>query len=612
MLDRMRHESWYRHCAHVEPDLGLAMGRMSLGYAPQPPKPAVSEDGTMIALMEGEIYNADRLRATLGLVSQGAPCQDPTELLLRGFQTQGLSFLRQVSGSFSAVIWDRNARRIHVITDRFATRPLYFATSDCRFVFGSQIATLIVDPTVSRAVSPRGLAQFFTFGHNLGNDTLLEAVRVVPAATCLTYDIQRGDVSAETYWSTTDVKERPAASQLETLSEITEAFQRAVESRVASTPNLGLALSGGLDARTILGVIDAQAVDLKTVCLGMQGCRDHKSAQQLADFFGCEHHNHTLDTAFLADYASHLERMVRLTDGQYLSQCIVMPTFPLYRKLGIRVLLRGHAGELMHMRKAYSFSLDREGLQIATDLQLADWLLRHLQAYLMDGVEVPLFRAPYADSLGELAKQSLADSLSPLQAIDPPLQRVWHLFVNERLRRETMLSMVKFNSIVEPRLPYLDNDLVEILLASPPELKLGEEIQTHILRRRRPEFLNVVNTNTGTRMGAGQGRLAYAAVYSKVMAKLGMPGYQPYERLGLWLRRELSGLVHEILLSDQCLDRGVFDPAGVRRVVDNHHTNRRNHTFLLLAMMVFESGQRLIHGEELRDGSVLLANSLGA
>ena len=54
--------------------------------------------------------------------------------------------------------------------------------------------------------------------------------------------------------------------------------------------------------------------------------------------------------------------MVRLTDGHYLSQCIVMPTLPVYRDLGVQVLLRGHAGELMHMTKAYNFSLDRPTL----------------------------------------------------------------------------------------------------------------------------------------------------------------------------------------------------------------------------------------------------------
>jgi asparagine synthase (glutamine-hydrolysing) len=77
----------------------------------------------------------------------------------------------------------------------------------------------------------------------------------------------------------------------------------------------------------------------------------------------------------------------------------------------------------------------------------------------------------------------------------------------------------------------------------------------------------------------------------KVLAKLGARGYQPYERLGLWLRRELRPQVQRLLLSDRCLGRGVFDPQTVRRVVENHFGGG-NHTFLIMALMIFEMGQR--------------------
>src|SRR6185295_19081379 len=138
--------------------------------------------------------------------------------------------------------------------------------------------------------------------------------------------------------------------------------------------------------------------------------------------------------------------------------------------------------------------------------------------------------------------------------------------------------------LVETRVPYLDNELVDALLAIPPELKLGETIQAHILRRRNPAFLNVVNVNTGTRMEAGLLRRLVGKVRHKVLAKLGVRGYQPYERLGLWLRRELRPLVEKLLLSDQCLGRGLFDPVTVRQTVANHFEGK-NHTFLLLALM---------------------------
>jgi asparagine synthase (glutamine-hydrolysing) len=74
----------------------------------------------------------------------------------------------------------------------------------------------------------------------------------------------------------------------------------------------------------------------------------------------------------------------------------------------------------------------------------------------------------------------------------------------------------------------------------------------------------------------------------RVFAKLGVAGYQPYERLGLWLARELKPLVHSTILSERFLDRGLFDADRVRRAVAQHESRERNHTFLLMGMLIVE------------------------
>ena len=223
---------------------------------------------------------------------------------------------------------------------------------------------------------------------------------------------------------------------------------------------------------------------------------------------------------------------------------------------------------------------------------MEDWLRRHLCAYMLDGVEGPLFAEMSRGEMDRLAHESLRECLAESRGVEPQAQRIWHLFVAQRLRRETAMSMAKIGSVVETRLPFMDAEFVNLLLAAPPEWKRGDAIQAHILRRHRPEFLKVVNANTGAPLGAGPLRQRFSTLRMKVFAKLGVPGYEPYERLGLWLRRELRPLVGELLLSDRCLDRGLFCADTVREVVRNHFEHRKNHTALVLAMMIFEAGQR--------------------
>ena len=597
MLQRLRHQPWYTLHSWTDSTGAAALGRVGLGFINSAPQPAVNYNSTKRAVLEGEIYDYSHLRMEFEKKGYHFHTESHAELLVHGWESEGISFVRRLNGCFAAAIWNSQARTLTLLNDRFGMRALYYSVSPGRIVFGSEIKALLADPDLSHATDPRGLAQFFTFGQYLGSTTSFAAVSLMPAAGILTYDIVNGRVQLDRYSRLGESWEAQPGNSNDALERIDNAFAQSVARCTNGTANLGLSLSGGLDARTILGLIDP-IQPVKTLCLGIEGSIDVQCASRLASLTNRLHHTHTLGTAFLGRFGTHMRDMVHITDGQYLCQCIVMPTLPLYREMGIEVLVRGHAGELMHMTKAYNFSLDTDSLKL-TEATLEDWLWRRLQSHMLDGVSGPLFTPAFATNLSEIARDSLRESLSESHGILPPVHRIWHLFINERIRRETGLSMSEFGSVVETRLPYLDKNLIDALMTAPPDLKMGETIQAHILRKHQPSFLNVMNANTGARLGAGSFTKTLSKFRLKLLAKLGVKGYQPYERLGLWLRRELRPLVENLLLDQRCLDRGIFNPETVRAAVESHSNNRRNHTFLLMAMMIFELGQR-----ELVDGDV--------
>jgi asparagine synthase (glutamine-hydrolysing) len=603
MASRLRHHAWYRETRHVDETAGLGLGRMTLGFVNASAQPAFNEARTALAVMDGELYDYPEQRRRLSERGHVLRDRSHAEILVRGFESEGPAFFRGLHGKFVAALWDARAQRLTLVNDRFGMRPLFYARPAGRLLFASEIKALLADPTVSRKQNLRGIAQFFTYGQLLGEDTLLDGVRLLPAAGCLTYDVRNDRLTVERYWR---LETRPAPDMqtpAQALERLDQAFGEAVGRCSTGSARLGLSLSGGLDSRTILAAVDP-STPLTTVSVGVSGSMDHRSAAELACLTFRPHHQCHLGEGFLNRFEEHLRRMVRLTDGHYLSQCIVMPTLPVYRDLGIEILLRGHAGELMHMRKAYNFSLDDEALGLRDDAGLERWLFRHLQTYMLQGTGGRLFAPQYREQVEALARDSLRDCLRECEGTDPPVHRIWHLFLTQRLRRETATSLVKFGSLVETRVPYLDNELIDALFACPPALKLGEEIQAHILRRRQTGFLRVVNVNTGARMEAGRLGRAFGKLRLKILAKLGVRGYQPYERLGLWLRTELRPLVQRLLLSDRCLERGLVDPQTVKRIVANHFAGG-NHTFLLMALMIFEMGQRELTDsvdlDELRD-----------
>ena len=584
MLAAAHRESWYQESSHVNGGGEFAVARLDHGYSRLG---AVAEKltGSSSSLtLFGDIYD---MPGNL----QAGRCQE----FLRQYSVSGEAFLAQVQGAFIAVSFDESSGLVQVANDRFGQRPVYYSVDNGILRFSTSLNTLFA-AGVRGDVSPAGLAQFFTFGQYFSNDTLYQGIQVLSAGSVLQFDTKSGSLQIHAYTGDHSTADLPTTSQ-QWLDTICDATVSAVRRASSNTEGLGLALSGGLDARTILGLIDNDSVKLKTICLGMAGSMDLRCAQQMADIVGCSHHSHLLDDHFLANFELHLNRMIDLTGGQYLSQCIVIPTLPVYREQGIRVLLRGHAGELMHMNKAYAYSLDDAAMAITTRDQAKAWLYRRLQAYMLDDVAGDLFRGVYSSAMKDAPTTAFEKDFSTFPLTDDPRQAIWHCFVNERLRRETTLSLGKFASVCDVRVPFLDADLMHLLLNAPVELKRDETIQRHILKRCRPELLSVINANIGAPMTAGPLMQRVGEFKMRVFAKLGLPGYQPYERLGLWLRQDLNPLVRRILLDEQCLDRGVFDPETMRRVIDNHTAKIANHTYLILAMMIFEVGQRRLGGK---------------
>lgn len=548
--------------------------------APRTTSEATGDGSTLIAA--GEIYDS----------ASGDPL-DAAEVLTR-YAADGSAALVGLEGRFVLAIRDERADTLTVANDKFGSRPLYLRRLAGGVAFGTSLRTLASIPGEAARTDVAGVVQFLSFGHLWNETTFDERLRAFAAATVATYRVGEDRLETEVYW-------RPAPSGLLSPAEAQERlaarFDAAVECRVRDADGIGVALSGGLDARSILAAIPSDVAS-RTACvsLGMPGSLDQDSARRLAAAAGSPFHTVTLDSDFLGAFERHFEGMTRLTDGHYLSQCIVMPTLPRYRELGITKLLRGHAGELLHMHKAYNFSVDRSFPRADDAAGLGGWLAPRLRSFMLDGVGGRLFRDVTPGEAEAIAAETLRDGLARTENFDDPFDRLSLLFLDQRTRRETAMSMTKFDSVVEPRLPYLDGPLIETVFATPRDVRIGERLQTAILSGKGAKFLRPANSNTGAPVGSGPWTRRAATLRMKFLAKLRVRGYQPYERLGEWLRVDLAGFVERVLLDEAFLDAGPFRPDTVRAVVADHLAGRRNHTFLVIALMVLARGGWVTRG----------------
>jgi hypothetical protein len=211
----------------------------------------------------------------------------------------------------------------------------------------------------------------------------------------------------------------------------------------------------------------------------------------------------------------------------------MMSTLDKYRELGIDVALRGHGGELARMQWAYEFTCNRQILACRTQAELKEQLLRQLN-----------FGVP----AGELARQSLDEAF---EGIDPgwhPIDQVTCIYAQEYLRRQSAASLAELRSRIEVRMPFLDDDYVDAVLALPAEQRLGTGVHRQLLRDLNPALLQVTNSNTGAPAGASD---LVQRLYRKAggLAKkyFGYRRYRHYVDVAAWLRGPLKKPVEDVL-----------------------------------------------------------------
>jgi asparagine synthase (glutamine-hydrolysing) len=288
MQDFMTHKPFYVKEPVFE-DEYVCAARSFIGVAQKERQPYVSDD--VYIWFDGEMYN------------QREPAGDTTrtdpQIVCEQYRTnKNWSFLKKYQGFFSAVVYDKKQKKIHLISDRYGFRHLYWTVSGGRLVWGSELKVFILVPGFSPLFDTDAIGEFLTIGHIIGDHTFIQNVEMLSASTALTYDLADSSVVRQRYWWWDEIKS-PERSELtnDELLELGKLFIKGVERRVRPDERIGITLSGGLDSRAILAAIPEGHKHLHALTFGKEGSADVIIARKIAKMKGAVHHIVHLDTA---------------------------------------------------------------------------------------------------------------------------------------------------------------------------------------------------------------------------------------------------------------------------------------------------------------------------
>lgn len=490
-------------------------------------QPMWNETGDVGIVYNGEIYNHAELRKEL--VAAGhifKSSHSDTEVLVHGYEEWGDALPGRLNGMFAFAIYDQVKEQVFIARDRFGEKPLYYASGGSFFGFASEITALCEHPGVSRQINRRALQKLFAWGYLPAPHALIEGCHKLPGGHFARVDLKTFEIKVRPYWAFElmpddamgDADEDRLADELRHL-----VFQ-ATKRRLISDVPIGLFLSGGLDSSSVLaGACDAMAGEKpQTFCVGFNEASFDESgfARTVADAFGSDHHEQTLDFGLAR---SEIPNVLSRLD-EPIGDASILPTYLLCRftRRHVTVALSGDGGDELLAGydpfkalgpagvydKAVPAFLHRKIRKLADLLPVSqanmsfDFKLRRTLRGLSypQGAWIPAWMSPLEpDEIRDIFEAPLSAQELYAEAIElwerrPDanlIDRSLEFFTRFYLQDDILTKVDRASMMVslETRAIFLDNDLVDFCQKLPHRFKFRNGSGKYLLKKAMADIL---------------------------------------------------------------------------------------------------------------------------
>ena len=249
MMDRIVHRGPDMGGMYFDRDVALGFRRLSiLDLSEAGAQPMKSEDGNVVVVFNGEIYNFQSLRAELEAQGHTFHCGADTEVLVHGYEEWGDDLVYRLRGMYAFVIWDKQRRRLMGARDIFGIKPFYYyPIADGGMIFGSEIKSFLDHPKFVKEVNPDALLPYLTLQYSATEETFFKGVYKLPAAHYFT--LEDGKMTVKRYWDCTFREQR---TDFETCAEkLDGVVHESVAAHRIADVEVGAFLSGGVDSSYI-------------------------------------------------------------------------------------------------------------------------------------------------------------------------------------------------------------------------------------------------------------------------------------------------------------------------------------------------------------------------
>ena len=489
----------------VEGPIALGHRRLSIiDLSSAGHQPMLSPDGNLVLVFNGEIYNFRALKAELG----DYPFQSgsDTEVILAAYTRWGIDCLKKFNGMFAFALWDRTKHSLLLARDHLGIKPLYLFEQAQKILFASEIRALLASGLVPRTVNPSGLSDYLRYQTVHAPQTIVQGVRMLePGHYVLIH--ANGHREEAAFWEPFGKKPNLASPNWKhACTLVQDALLQSIERQMIADVPFGAFLSGGIDSSSIVALmsqVSTTSVKTFSVTFLEEAYSEAIYARQIAEKYKTDHHEIRLKADdFLHTIPIALKAMDHVSGDGPNTYVVSGAT----RQAGIKMALSGLGGDELFggypifrrskdlnnlqwvnnlppfLRNAVAWSLQQSSSSVAVRKmaevlrlsRMSPYSAYHLSrqswseasiAKLAPGLE----KIPNAvsDILEKIQGQAFFSSAPLLSQIS--VAEISTYMQNVLLRDSDQMSMAH---ALELRVPFLDYELVELLLVITDEVKL--------------------------------------------------------------------------------------------------------------------------------------------
>jgi asparagine synthase (glutamine-hydrolysing) len=587
---------------HIDAGTGLGIQRLRIIDLATGDQPILNEDGSVAVVLNGEIYNFRELRARLERSGHRFKTESDTEVIVHLYEEEGAECVRSLEGMFGLAVWDSRRRRLLLARDRVGKKPLFYALRDGVLSFASELRALLQDNAIPRDLDLEAVDSYLALRWIPAPLCVFGAVRKLPPASVLV--LEDGRAKIERYWQLDYGAAPHSHDEREVTAELRAQLRRAVRRRLISEVPLGAFLSGGVDSAGVVAAMAEQSSQpVRTFSIGFTSDRydELSRARLVAERFETEHE----ELIVTPDAIEILPRLVRHY-GEPFADSSAIPSFYLAEMASrdVTVALNGDGGDESfggYSRYVANLALDRAarlplaarrslaalGARLPPDGRIESRRSRFARLARSLALEPSQRHASYLVQLGQAGRSDLytaefrerlgAGTAAAERAIErrwaasgagDPLDRMLDVDVGLFLPDDllTKVDIATMAHSLEARSPLLDPELMQFAAALPARMKVRGTQKKVALRNALRNW-----------------------VPDEV---LDAPKQGFVAPMAEWLRGDLKEMAYDTLLDSRARDRGYFEPASVRALLDRHMLGQEDRAQAIWTLLVFEHWHR--------------------